>query len=117
MWSLADLCADMLQLELEKPSSLRTGNWEKRPLSVDQLFYAATDAYAGLRLWQVGAGAATWFARFVRASMYFEAVIRARSGYLVECHTCSLLGHLLSCQTRRHRGSRRREMHCSGLIG
>lgn len=53
MWSLADLCAEMLQLELRKPSSLRTGSWEKSPLSVDQLFYAAADAYAGLRIWQV----------------------------------------------------------------
>ena len=53
MWSLADLCDEVLQLELRKPSSLRTGSWEKRPLSVDQLLYAAADAYAGLRLWQV----------------------------------------------------------------
>ncbi|CAM9408778.1 unnamed protein product, partial [Pylaiella littoralis] len=53
MWSLADLCAEVLQLELRKPSSLRTGSWERCPLSVDQLFYAAADAYAGLRLWQV----------------------------------------------------------------
>lgn len=53
MWSLADLCAEVLELELKKPASLRTGSWEKRPLSVDQLFYAAADAYAGLRLWQV----------------------------------------------------------------
>ncbi|CAM9529753.1 unnamed protein product [Ectocarpus sp. 6 AP-2014] len=52
MWSLADLCAEVLELELKKPASLRTGSWEKRPLSVDQLFYAAADAYAGLRLWQ-----------------------------------------------------------------
>ncbi|CAN0396973.1 unnamed protein product [Ectocarpus sp. 12 AP-2014] len=52
MWSLADLCAEVLDLELKKPASLRTGSWEKRPLSVDQLFYAAADAYAGLRLWQ-----------------------------------------------------------------
>lgn len=53
MWSLADLCAEVLELDLKKPASLRTGSWEKRPLSVDQLFYAAADAYAGLRLWQV----------------------------------------------------------------
>lgn len=53
MWSLADLCEELLQLELRKPNSLRTGSWEKRPLSVDQLFYAAADACAGLRLWQV----------------------------------------------------------------
>lgn len=53
MWSLADLCAELLHLQLRKPSSLRTGNWEKRPLDVDQLFYAAADAYAGVRLWQV----------------------------------------------------------------
>ncbi|CAN0168158.1 unnamed protein product, partial [Ectocarpus sp. 13 AM-2016] len=50
MWSLADLCAEVLDLELKKPACLRTGSWEKRPLSVDQLFYAAADAYAGLRL-------------------------------------------------------------------
>lgn len=53
MWSLADLCAELLGLQLRKPSSLRTGNWEKRSLDVDQLFYAAADAYAGVRLWQV----------------------------------------------------------------
>lgn len=53
MWSLADLCDELLHLQLRKPSLLRTGSWEKRPLSVDQLFYAAADAYAGMRLWQV----------------------------------------------------------------
>ncbi|CAM9217823.1 unnamed protein product [Scytosiphon promiscuus] len=53
MWSLADLCAELLHVQLRKPSSLRTSNWEKRPLHVDQLFYAAADAYAGVRLWQV----------------------------------------------------------------
>lgn len=54
MWSLADLTDEMLGLQLRKPDGLRRGNWEKRPLSVDQLEYAAADAYAGLRLWQVG---------------------------------------------------------------
>lgn len=54
MWSLADLADEMLGVQLRKPQDLRTGNWEKRPLSVKQLEYAAGDAYAGLRLWQVG---------------------------------------------------------------
>lgn len=53
MWSLAGLCAQVLDLDLAKPDALRKGTWEKRPLDLDQLFYAAADAYAGLRLWQV----------------------------------------------------------------
>eukprot|EP00904_Undaria_pinnatifida_P014113 jgi/Undpi1/9832/HiC_scaffold_27.g12286.m1 len=53
MWSLSDLCAQVLDLDLAKPDALRKGSWEKRPLNLDQLFYAAADAYAGLRLWQV----------------------------------------------------------------
>lgn len=57
-WSLADLCREMMKLDLAKPRDLRISNWEKVPLSVQQLNYAATDAYAGLRLWQVkGRGA------------------------------------------------------------
>lgn len=58
MWSLADLCREIMKLDLAKPQDLRISNWEKNPLSVQQLGYAATDAYAGLRLWQVkGRGA------------------------------------------------------------
>lgn len=53
MRSLADLCRQILGLELPKPEGVRRGNWEKRPLTVDQLEYAALDSYAGLRLWQV----------------------------------------------------------------
>lgn len=53
MWSLADLTAEMMGLQLVKPQALRSGDWERRPLSVDQLEYAARDAYAGMRLWQV----------------------------------------------------------------
>ena len=64
MWSLADLCAQVLDLDLAKPDALRKGSWEKRPLNVDQLFYAAADAYAGLRIWQVRLGSSWRYDRF-----------------------------------------------------
>ncbi len=35
--------------------SVRTSNWESRALSYEQQLYAATDAFASLRLYQVSA--------------------------------------------------------------
>ncbi|CAM9665914.1 unnamed protein product [Choristocarpus tenellus] len=52
-WSMVDLCAEVLCRNLPKPIEIRRSNWEKRPLSVDQLCYAATDAFVGLHLLQV----------------------------------------------------------------
>lgn len=90
MWSLADLCNELLQLELRKPSSLRTGSWEKQPLSVDQLFYAAADAHAGVRLWQVRSFG-SYFPKYV--GMYFVKSLRVA---VVTCNGCS-------CRWRRRR--------------
>merc|ERR1719330_1536505 len=47
--SLGTLCHDLLGRTLEKPPDVRCGNWETCPLSDEQLTYAATDAWAGLR--------------------------------------------------------------------
>eukprot|EP00445_Apocalathium_hangoei_P086430 CAMPEP_0204202584 /NCGR_PEP_ID=MMETSP0361-20130328/68325_1 /ASSEMBLY_ACC=CAM_ASM_000343 /TAXON_ID=268821 /ORGANISM="Scrippsiella Hangoei, Strain SHTV-5" /LENGTH=513 /DNA_ID=CAMNT_0051165417 /DNA_START=54 /DNA_END=1591 /DNA_ORIENTATION=+ len=48
--SLADLCLDWLGHSLDKTHEIRCGNWEAVPLSEAQLRYAATDAYAGVRI-------------------------------------------------------------------
>jgi ribonuclease D len=40
-------------LQVEKPPKQRISDWEQLPLSPDQRHYAATDAYASLRLYQV----------------------------------------------------------------
>ncbi len=46
----ADLCADVLHRTLPKPSGVRCGRWEARPLSAAQRNYAALDAFASLML-------------------------------------------------------------------
>lgn len=51
--SLAALCARVLGRSLAKPPALRLSNWEVSPLTYAQLSYAATDAYAGLRVYDV----------------------------------------------------------------
>ncbi|CAM9386361.1 unnamed protein product [Discosporangium mesarthrocarpum] len=53
MRSLAGLSSSLLGRHLPKPAELRQSNWERSPLTAQQLCYAATDAYAGLRLLQV----------------------------------------------------------------
>jgi len=58
--SLATLCSRVLGRSLTKPSALRISNWEASPLTYDQLSYAATDAYAGLRVFDV---LCTWLNR------------------------------------------------------
>ncbi|KAJ1425803.1 ribonuclease H-like domain-containing protein [Ochromonadaceae sp. CCMP2298] len=47
--SLASLMSTALSLELEK-GAVRCSNWERVPLSADQVKYAALDAYAGFVL-------------------------------------------------------------------
>ncbi|KFK36274.1 hypothetical protein AALP_AA4G101200 [Arabis alpina] len=52
-WGLASLTKTLVCKELLKPNHIRLGNWEAYPLSVIQLQYAATDAYASWNLYQV----------------------------------------------------------------
>ncbi|KIY92864.1 hypothetical protein MNEG_15099 [Monoraphidium neglectum] len=55
-WSLASLAAEVLRVKVPKPSHIRMGNWEARPLSRDQRAYAALDAFLGLQLhWALSA--------------------------------------------------------------
>ena len=56
-WSLAGLVSLLLRLRLEKSQAVRCSNWEARPpLSGEQQAYAATDAWASLRVYEVGSG-------------------------------------------------------------
>ncbi|PRW57233.1 Werner syndrome-like exonuclease [Chlorella sorokiniana] len=53
-WSLAGLVSLLLRLRLEKSQAVRCSNWEARPpLSGEQQAYAATDAWASLRVYEV----------------------------------------------------------------
>ncbi|KAJ4866783.1 Werner Syndrome-like exonuclease [Raphanus sativus] len=52
-WGLASLTETLVCKELLKPNRIRLGNWEVRPLSKEQLQYAATDAYASWHLYHV----------------------------------------------------------------
>ncbi|KFK36276.1 hypothetical protein AALP_AA4G101500 [Arabis alpina] len=52
-WGLASLTETLVCKELLKPNRIRLGNWEVRPLSREQLQYAATDAYVSWHLYQV----------------------------------------------------------------
>ncbi|KAJ0245526.1 Werner Syndrome-like exonuclease [Hirschfeldia incana] len=52
-WGLATLTETLVCKELLKPNRIRLGNWEARPLSKEQLQYAATDAYASWHLYNV----------------------------------------------------------------
>ncbi len=44
---------ELLQLTLDKGTDIRCSNWETCPLSSEQKAYAATDAYAAVKLYQV----------------------------------------------------------------
>ena len=47
------LTQELLHLGLDKNNEIRCSNWEQRPLTPAQQAYAATDAYAALKLHQV----------------------------------------------------------------
>ncbi|XP_054556820.1 bifunctional 3'-5' exonuclease/ATP-dependent helicase WRN isoform X3 [Talpa occidentalis] len=51
-WSLNALVKHILGKQLLKDKSIRCSNWNNFPLTEDQKLYAATDAYAGLILYQ-----------------------------------------------------------------
>ncbi|XP_005091191.1 Werner syndrome ATP-dependent helicase homolog [Aplysia californica] len=51
-WSLEGLCKNVLRKRLDKDSHVRCGNWAEFPLTQEQKMYAATDAFAGLLLYQ-----------------------------------------------------------------
>ncbi|GAB1293082.1 Werner syndrome ATP-dependent helicase homolog [Apodemus speciosus] len=51
-WSLNGLVKHVLGKQLLKDKSIRCSNWSNFPLSSDQKLYAATDAYAGLIIYQ-----------------------------------------------------------------
>ena len=49
---LKSLAKDLLGIELAKPKSVARSNWEKCPLTVKQIHYAALDAWVGLKIYQ-----------------------------------------------------------------
>nr|XP_032625372.1 Werner syndrome ATP-dependent helicase isoform X3 [Chelonoidis abingdonii] len=52
MWSLNGLVKHLFSKQLLKDKCVRCSNWEEFPLSEEQKLYAATDAYAGLLIYQ-----------------------------------------------------------------
>ncbi|NXN32330.1 WRN helicase, partial [Nycticryphes semicollaris] len=52
IWSLNGLVKHLFGKQLLKDKSVRCGNWEEFPLNEEQKLYAATDAYAGLIIYQ-----------------------------------------------------------------
>ncbi|XP_066091205.1 bifunctional 3'-5' exonuclease/ATP-dependent helicase WRN isoform X2 [Saccopteryx bilineata] len=51
-WSLTGLVKHLFGKQLLKDKAIRCSNWSDYPLSEDQKLYAATDAYAGLIIYQ-----------------------------------------------------------------
>ncbi|XP_027247088.1 Werner syndrome ATP-dependent helicase isoform X2 [Cricetulus griseus] len=51
-WSLNGLVKHILGKQLLKDKSIRCSNWSNFPLTDDQKLYAATDAYAGLAIYE-----------------------------------------------------------------
>nr|XP_004225815.1 Werner syndrome ATP-dependent helicase homolog isoform X1 [Ciona intestinalis] len=51
-WSLQRLCQYFLKSDLSKEKNIRSGDWATFPLSEDQLYYAALDAYASLLVYE-----------------------------------------------------------------
>ncbi|XP_073493048.1 bifunctional 3'-5' exonuclease/ATP-dependent helicase WRN isoform X4 [Phyllobates terribilis] len=51
-WSLNGLVKHLFNKQLLKDDSVRCGDWDRLPLGEDQKLYAASDAYAGLLIYQ-----------------------------------------------------------------
>ncbi|KAG9461543.1 hypothetical protein GDO78_016463, partial [Eleutherodactylus coqui] len=51
-WSLNGLVKHLLNKQLLKDDSVRCSDWDRLPLSEEQKLYAASDAYAGLLIYQ-----------------------------------------------------------------
>jgi hypothetical protein len=52
-WSLCDLCELYLKQKLAKPQELRCSQWNNVPLATDQQRYAALDAFAAVKLYEI----------------------------------------------------------------
>ncbi|KAK6170778.1 hypothetical protein SNE40_019088 [Patella caerulea] len=52
-WSLDGLVKNVLRMKLNKEGSIRCGNWANFPLSEEQQKYAAIDAFASLKLYNI----------------------------------------------------------------
>ncbi|XP_046574712.1 Werner syndrome ATP-dependent helicase homolog [Haliotis rubra] len=50
-WSLEGLCRNVLRMRMNKDDSVRCGKWDEFPLTDEQKLYAATDAYACLKIY------------------------------------------------------------------
>ncbi|XP_046332125.2 Werner syndrome ATP-dependent helicase homolog [Haliotis rufescens] len=50
-WSLDGLCRNVLRMRMNKDESVRCGKWDDFPLTDEQKLYAATDAYACLKIY------------------------------------------------------------------
>ncbi len=52
-WSLEGLCRNVLRMRMNKDSSIRCGQWDDFPLDDQQRLYAATDAYACIKIYNI----------------------------------------------------------------
>lgn len=74
-WTLcADLAKKVLGKTLSKDPAVRLSNWEDLPLSAEQQHYAATDAYASLRICQVNLEASSGMSSHTGGAALLQSV-------------------------------------------
>ena len=76
---------ELLHLTLDKGTDIRCSNWETCPLSPEQKAYAATDAYATLKLYQVCWSMAILCINMIRALLLSGIMTLDLGQFLAKC--------------------------------
>lgn len=98
---------ELLQLTLYKGTDIRCSNWETCPLSFEQKAYAATDAYAAVKLYQVCRSMAI-LCIMATGSLMLSGISALDVGPFLEeckaaCHKCTCFVLLLeACKAAWH---------------
>lgn len=85
---LKSLAEHFLGINLEKPKYVSRSNWEKYPLTIRQIHYAALDAWIGFKIYQHIKLANGQDQTHIDETQLVDDEAEEKSGGIVSCHVC-----------------------------
>lgn len=87
---LKALAERFLGVNLEKPNYVSRSNWEKYPLTIRQIHYAALDAWIGFKVYQhMKLMSGPDQTHLVETEIVDDEVVKKPTGGIVHCHVCN----------------------------